>query len=239
MSTNDNTDALPPLEQQIDEYIDGYTLEGDDGYYTPNDTERLIAKDVVMGLLAEPWFVAALAAQQGAQVPQAPFLFVAMDDDKRAHLTWCADEAAVREAVKGAMFWLPDGEELDAENADQLTGVVEALLEDGAMTFEGDAPLYLYRVGAASPQAPAQSERRVECDACPTSLGCVGKCMKAAAPAAQAEQERPALVTALRGLLASLHRQPTEFELRAAAHEFTVQADRIAAGHSRREDGDG
>ena len=70
MSTNDNTDALPPLEQQIDEYIDGYTLEGDDGYYTPNDTERLIAKDVVMGLLAEPWFVAAFAAQQGAQVPR-------------------------------------------------------------------------------------------------------------------------------------------------------------------------
>jgi hypothetical protein len=42
-------------------------------------------------------------------------------------------------------------------------------------------------------------------------------------------QQRPALVTALRGLLASLSRQPTEFELRAAAHEFTVMADRAAA----------
>lgn len=51
--------------------------------------------------------------------------------------------------------------------------------------------------------------------------------------------QRPALVTALRGLLASLQREPTEFELRAAAHECTVQADRIAAGRSRREDGDG
>lgn len=40
---------------------------------------------------------------------------------------------------------------------------------------------------------------------------------------------RPALVTALRGLLASLSREPTEFELRAAAHEFTVMADRAAA----------
>lgn len=39
----------------------------------------------------------------------------------------------------------------------------------------------------------------------------------------------PALVTALRGLLASLQREPTEFELRAAAHEFTVMADRAAA----------
>lgn len=50
--------------------------------------------------------------------------------------------------------------------------------------------------------------------------------------------QRPALVTALRGLLASLQREPTDFELRAAAHEFTVQADRIAAGRSRGEDGD-
>lgn len=44
-----------------------------------------------------------------------------------------------------------------------------------------------------------------------------------------AVQQRPALVTALQGLLASLSRQPTEFELRAAAHEFTVMADRAAA----------
>lgn len=41
--------------------------------------------------------------------------------------------------------------------------------------------------------------------------------------------QRPALVTALRGLLAALNREPTEFELRAAAHEFTVMADRAAA----------
>ncbi|MGE0674826.1 MAG: hypothetical protein AB7O64_17410 [Methylibium sp.] len=33
----------------------------------------------------------------------------------------------------------------------------------------------------------------------------------------------------MRGLLASLQREPTEFELRAAAHEFTVMADRAAA----------
>ena len=46
--------------------------------------------------------------------------------------------------------------------------------------------------------------------------------------------QRPALVTALRGLLASLQREPTEFELRAAAHEFTAQADRIAAGRNHR-----
>lgn len=44
---------------------------------------------------------------------------------------------------------------------------------------------------AASPQAPAeQPGRRVECDACPTSLGCIGKCMKSAA---QQEPQGPGL----------------------------------------------
>lgn len=41
--------------------------------------------------------------------------------------------------------------------------------------------------------------------------------------------QRPAFVSALRGLVDSLQREPTEFELRAAAHELTVKADRIAA----------
>lgn len=97
------------------------------------------------------------AAPSAQAEPVAPFLFVAMDDDKRAHLTWCADEVAVREAVKEAMFWLPSGEELDADNLRQLNGVVEELLDSGAMVFEGDAPLYLYRV-AAPPSAQAQPQ---------------------------------------------------------------------------------
>lgn len=48
-----------------------------------------------------------------------------------------------------------------------------------------------------------------------------------------AAQQRPALVTALRGLLAALNREPTEFELRATAHEFTVMADRVATAQRR------
>lgn len=62
-----------------------------------------------------------------------------------------------------------------------------------------------------------------------------------AAPSAPAEQpqERPALVSALRGLLASLSRDQTEQELRAAAHEFTVRADRLAVARTRGEDVDG
>ena len=86
---------------------------------------------------------------QPAQEPAAPFLFIAMDDDKRAHLTWCADEAAVHEAVKRAMFFTHDNEPLDADHVAQLTGSAEELLGSGALTFEGDAPLYLFRVGSA------------------------------------------------------------------------------------------
>lgn len=139
-------DALPPLEQQIDEYIDGYTLEGDDGYYQPNDTERFIAKDVVMGLLAEPWFVAALAAApQGAQVPQG------------------------RDAVG------------------VLRQIAARLEEAGRPQAANGVRLAILQLEQASPQAPAQREHRVECDACPTSLGCLDKCIKAAAPAAQAD----------------------------------------------------
>lgn len=51
--------------------------------------------------------------------------------------------------------------------------------------------------------------------------------------------ERPAFVSALRSLVDSLSRQPTEQELRAAAHELTVKADRIAASQRRVEDNDG
>lgn len=57
-------------------------------------------------------------------------------------------------------------------------------------------------------------------------------------PGPAAPEERPALVDALRGLLASLSRDPTEQELRAAAHEFTVRADRLSAKLARREDDD-
>lgn len=65
---NDNTEALPPLERAIDDYLDGYVLEGDEGGYTPNEHEKLIVKDAIMGLLEEPEFRAALAQRQ--QVPE-------------------------------------------------------------------------------------------------------------------------------------------------------------------------
>lgn len=131
-----------------------------------NDVRAALARLIeVYDAMGCPRGVARIMAESAlTAVPHAPFLFVAMDDDKQAHLTWCADEAAVREAVKGAMFWLPDGEELDADNLLQLDGVVEELLDSGAMIFEGDAPLYLYRVATAPAltAAPsAQAEQHV------------------------------------------------------------------------------
>ena len=65
---SDNTEALPPLERAIDDYLDGYVLEGDDGYHLPTEHEKLIVKDAIMGLLEEPAFSAALAQRQ--QVPE-------------------------------------------------------------------------------------------------------------------------------------------------------------------------
>lgn len=47
-----------------------------------------------------------------------------------------------------------------------------------------------------------------------------------------------ALVQFLEGLIRSFGREPTEQELRAAAHALTVHADRIAAGQRREESGD-
>ena len=52
----------------------------------------------------------------------------------------------------------------------------------------------------------------------------------AAAPAAPADAQFLALVQFLDGVLTQLGREPTEAELRAAAHALTVRADRAAAG---------
>lgn len=172
--TTDN-EALPPIER--DEHMDrtyiplpgGWEVQtkGKGSTFRLCDTKSgdrwpvldyTVLHEVLERMARE--IRAALSASP--QAPQARFLFVAMDDDKQAHLTWCADEAAVHEAVKAAMFWLHEGEQLDADHAEQLDGSVAELLDSGSLTFEGDAPLYLYRVGSASPQAPAAQPQQTE-----------------------------------------------------------------------------
>jgi hypothetical protein len=76
------------------------------------------------------------------------FLFIQMDDDKKAHCEFLADEAAVRESVKLAVFSYKPGEAWDDDHVREAEAIAATLLEDGVMHFEGDAPLYLFRVGS-------------------------------------------------------------------------------------------
>lgn len=84
----------------------------------------------------------------------AQFLVVSMDDDGEAHPTYCADEEAVRQAVKGCVFACDD---LDADELSQLDGMTAVLLEEKFLNFEGDPGIHLYRLAApaaANVQAP-------------------------------------------------------------------------------------
>jgi hypothetical protein len=54
------------IERYVDEYIDGYVMEGDDGCYTPSDHERFLIKDAIMGLLADDEFLAMLERGEAA-----------------------------------------------------------------------------------------------------------------------------------------------------------------------------
>lgn len=83
------------------------------------------------------------------------YLFIAMDDDHGAHLTYCKDRDAVTSAVGAAMYMPYDAG--DADQAEIVSAHVDTLLEDGAVTFEGDPPLYLYRIASS---IAAQSGQR-------------------------------------------------------------------------------
>lgn len=61
------------VEAAIDDYIDGYVMEGDDGFYQPNDGDRAMMKDAMMGLLVDPDFLAAYEAQSAA--PAVPLTY--------------------------------------------------------------------------------------------------------------------------------------------------------------------
>ncbi len=49
-------------ERIIDEYVQDYVFEGDEGHHTPTESECALIKDAIMGLLADPEFLAALSA---------------------------------------------------------------------------------------------------------------------------------------------------------------------------------
>lgn len=79
----------------------------------------------------------------------AKWLFVAKGDaGDPASLTWCADDAAVTDAVGAAMFCDVGGYDWreDTDHADQVKGTAESLIEDGFVDFEGDPGLMLIRL---------------------------------------------------------------------------------------------
>jgi hypothetical protein len=73
------------------------------------------------------------------------YLFIAMDDDRRAHPEWLADDAAVLDAVKRAVW---SGPVTDPDHINEAFGITATLIEDGYFPFEGDPPLYLFRLPA-------------------------------------------------------------------------------------------
>jgi len=59
------------IEAVVDAYIDDYEMRGEtedgrDACYTPNDNDRALLRDCIAGLLAEPEFIASLAAPGAA-----------------------------------------------------------------------------------------------------------------------------------------------------------------------------
>jgi hypothetical protein len=99
------------IESIVDEFVDGYemigeTADGRDACYTPNERERLLLRDCIAGLLAEPEFLAALSRQ----APAAP---AAVDFEK----WWLAEVAANGGVPVGADYkhWAKKGFELRGE----------------------------------------------------------------------------------------------------------------------------
>ncbi len=50
-------EACDKNDLAIDEYIGGYTLEADEGSYTPTENESILIADAIYGLLADEEFI--------------------------------------------------------------------------------------------------------------------------------------------------------------------------------------
>ena len=72
------------VEAAIDDYIDGYVMEGDDGYYQPNDGDTAMLKDAMMGLLVDPGFLAAYDGTPPATPQAVPAPAVPLTDEMDA-----------------------------------------------------------------------------------------------------------------------------------------------------------
>lgn len=93
-----------------------------------------------------------IGVRVGATPEPLTHLLIAIDDDRRAHLTYCAGRGAIVDAVVIATYGEPT---LDQDAREEAAGITDALLEDGIFRFEGDPPLHLFElVPGAALRAP-------------------------------------------------------------------------------------
>jgi hypothetical protein len=89
------------------------------------------------------------------------YLVITMDDDHKGHPTFCPNEDAVRDVVRDAMF-MPG--ELDADEQECVRQNAATLIEEGAIHFEGDPSIHLYRMadlrGPTYPAGDMRARRR-------------------------------------------------------------------------------
>ena len=72
-------------------------------------------------------------------------LLVAMDDERKGHPTFIK-ESMLKHTLQSLMFSNMPYEPLDADEQSQIDAIAEALLQDGAMHFEGDPPIYCFKL---------------------------------------------------------------------------------------------
>jgi hypothetical protein len=80
-----------PSEEAIDEYLEGYEFRGDDGDYTPNERERFLMKDAIMGLFADESLFASPTpeqAQPAISTEHGPWL-ASMHDEGETYCQRC------------------------------------------------------------------------------------------------------------------------------------------------------
>jgi hypothetical protein len=94
---------------------------------------------------------------EGKSMTAPLYLVITMDDDHKGHPTFCPSEDAVRDVVRDAMF-MPG--ELDADEQECVRQNAATLIEEGAIHFEGDPSIHLYRMAdLRGPTYPADDMR--------------------------------------------------------------------------------
>ncbi len=71
------------IDAAVREYLDGYEMEGDGGYYIPNKRERAILDDAIAGMLADDEILELLAARPAPAASDAQIAAYTLPDGTR------------------------------------------------------------------------------------------------------------------------------------------------------------